>query len=114
MIVTGWIAETQAQRATAESRLSRAAAPAPDPEEITQQLAVIGDVTSELATADPADKASLYGQLGLSLTYHPDAGRVEVKARPLSVMYVKRCPRPESPLKYMPALTGELVLGAQL
>ena len=35
----------------------------------------------------------MYGQLGLSLTFHPDAGRVDVKARPLSVMYVRRCPR---------------------
>jgi site-specific DNA recombinase len=93
-IVTGWMAETQAQRAIAESRLS----PGPQRprltrEEITQRLAAIGDVTSELARADPVEKASLYGQLGLSLTYHPDAGRVDVKARPLSDMYVKRCPR---------------------
>jgi hypothetical protein len=96
-IVTGWMAETQAQRAIAESRLS----PGPQRsrltrEEITQRLAAIGDVTSELATADPADKASLYGQLGLSLTYHPDAGRGDVEARPLSVMYVKECLRSDT------------------
>jgi hypothetical protein len=66
-------------------------------EEIAQRLAVIGDVTSELTTADPAAKAGLYGQLGLSLTYHPDAGRVDVKALPLSVMYAKRCPRGDRP-----------------
>lgn len=92
--MTGWIAETQAQRTIAESRLSRGPQlPRLTREEITQRLATIGDVTSKLAAADPADKASLYGQLGLSLTFHPDAGRVDVKARPLSVMYVKRCPR---------------------
>ena len=62
-------------------------------EEITRHLAAIGDMTSELATASPADKASLYGQLGLSLTYHPDADRVDVRAQPLSIMYVKGCPR---------------------
>src|SRR5215831_15296083 len=51
------------------------------------------------------ERILLYGQLGLALTYHPDAGRVDVQARPLSAMYVKRCPRGESPLTYMPAVT---------
>jgi site-specific DNA recombinase len=62
-------------------------------EEITRRLVAIGDVSSELAAAEPADKASLHGQLGLSLTCHPDVGRAEVKAQSLSVMYIKRCPR---------------------
>jgi hypothetical protein len=43
----------------------------------------------EAEPPDRSDKASLHGQLGLSLTYHPDAGQVNVEARPLSVMYVK-------------------------
>jgi hypothetical protein len=62
-------------------------------EEITRHLAAIGDVTSVLATGNPADKAPLYGQLGLSLTYHQAATTVKVEARPLTVMYVKECPR---------------------
>jgi site-specific DNA recombinase len=86
-IVTGWMAETQARRAAAKARMQ----PRPQRlrlsrEEITRHLAAIGDVTSVLATGNPADKASLYGQLGLSLTYHPDTSKVDVKAQPLSAM----------------------------
>lgn len=62
-------------------------------EEITRHLAAIGDVTHVLATGNPADKAALYGQLGLALTYHPTAMTVTVEAQPLSAMYVKGCPR---------------------
>jgi hypothetical protein len=62
-------------------------------EEITRHLAAMGDVTTTLATASPADKSTLYGQLGLSLIYHPGAMRVDVTARPLSDMYVRKCPR---------------------
>jgi hypothetical protein len=53
----------------------------------------MGDVTSALNTASPAEKATMYGQLGMSLTYHPRAMRVDVTARPLSGMYVRMCPR---------------------
>jgi site-specific DNA recombinase len=93
-IITGWMAETQARRTAAEARMH----PGPQRvrisrEEITRHLAEMRDVTSALATAALADKATLYGQLGLSLTYHPDAKRVDVKAEPMSGMYVKRCPR---------------------
>ena len=62
-------------------------------EEITRHLAAMGDVTTALATASPADKATMYSQLGLSLTYHPGAMRVDVTARLLSDMYVRMCPR---------------------
>ena len=37
-----------------------------------------------LADAEPADKAELYDQLGISLTYHPD-GTVTVESRPRGV-----------------------------
>ena len=38
---------------------------------------------------NPADKADIYGQLGLELTYHPAERKIEVKARPAS-MYVRK------------------------
>jgi site-specific DNA recombinase len=93
-IVTGWMAETQARGTAAETRMR----PGPQRrrishEEITRCLAAMRDVTSALADAPPADKATLYGQLGLSLTYHPEAKRLNVTARPLSNMYVRKCPR---------------------
>jgi hypothetical protein len=67
------MAETHARRAAAEARMR----PGPQRlrlgrEEITRHLAAIGDVTSVLATA---------------------AATVTAEARPLSNMYVKRCPR---------------------
>ena len=37
-----------------------------------------------LADAEPADKAELYDQLGVTLTYNPD-GPVTVKAQPRGV-----------------------------
>ena len=91
---TGWIAETQPRRTAAKARMR----PGPQRarisrEEITHHRAEIRDVASALATADPTDKATLYGQLGLSLTYHPNAKRINVKAQPMSGMYIKRCPR---------------------
>jgi site-specific DNA recombinase len=97
-IVAGWMAETQARRVAAEARMQ----PGPQRlrlsrEEITRHLAAIGDVTSVIATGNPADKATLYGQLGLSLTYHQAAMTVKVEARLLSAMYVKGCPRGDRP-----------------
>jgi site-specific DNA recombinase len=111
-IVTGWMAETQARRSAVETRMR----PGPQRrrisrEEITRRLAAMRDVTSALADAAPADKATMYSQLGLSLTYHPEAKRVNVTARLLSDMYVRKCPRSDSPLTYILAITGELVLG---
>ena len=41
----------------------------------------VDDVTRAIADASPADKATLYRELGIELTYHPD-GRVLVEARP--------------------------------
>jgi len=103
-IVTGWMAETQARRAAAEARTR------PGPQrlrlsrgEITRHIAAIGDVTGVLATGNLADKATLYGQLGLSLTYQQAAMTVTVKARPLSDMYVRLCPRGERTQKPMRA-----------
>jgi hypothetical protein len=95
-IITGWMAETQARQAAAETRMRPGfQRPRISREEISRHLATMGDVTSALAIASPADKATMYGQLGLSLTYHPSAMRVNVTARPLSDMYVRKCPRPE-------------------
>jgi site-specific DNA recombinase len=93
-IITEWMAETQARRTAAEARM----VPGPQRqrfsiEEIIRRLNAMRDVIGTLATADAAEKATMYGQVGLSMTYHPAARRVDVQARPLSGMYVKRCPR---------------------
>jgi site-specific DNA recombinase len=96
VIVTGWKAETQARRTAAETRLR----PGPrqtrmSSEEIASLVASASDLINVLASADSADKAEIYRQLGLALTYHPEARTVQVQARPFAAMYVRKCPRSE-------------------
>ena len=47
----------------------------------TKWLAGLRDIVSTLADADPEDKAELYRELGVNLTYCPD-GRVNVQVLP--------------------------------
>lgn len=71
--VTQWINETKAQRARTEAELR--AAPRADSisrEEITNMLEPAADVAQKVTKADPADKAGLYQQLGLRMTYYPE------------------------------------------
>lgn len=44
-------------------------------------VAAVDDLTRAIADASRADKATLYRELGIELTYHPD-GRILVEARP--------------------------------
>ena len=98
-IVTGWINETQAKRAAAEARLRQrpAGRRRMTREEITSMIKALGDLMTVLSEADPADKAELYGQLGVTLTYDPAARRVKAEARPESIMYVGTYPRGDRP-----------------
>ena len=64
-----------------------------DREEITSLVTALGDLIQVLRDADPADKAEVYSQLGLTLTYHPEDKRVIAEARPETIMYVGKCPR---------------------
>lgn len=52
-------------------------------------------IMQALKDADPADKAEVYRQIGLTPTYHPQEKRVAAEARPNSIMYVGVCPRPK-------------------
>jgi site-specific DNA recombinase len=97
VLVTSWMNETQAKRAAAQARLRK---PAGGPrrrrmtrDEITALVTALGDAMQVLKNADPADKAEVYSQLGLTLTYHPQDRRVEAETRPESIMYVGKCPR---------------------
>jgi hypothetical protein len=42
----------------------------------------LGDVAQVLAEADPKEKAAVYADLGITLTYHPDQRKVVAEARP--------------------------------
>ncbi|MEU7779127.1 hypothetical protein [Micromonospora parva] len=47
--------------------------------EITALVTALGDITTVLRDADPADKAELYRQLGLRLNYQPEPQRVRAE-----------------------------------
>jgi hypothetical protein len=44
-------------------------------------VASLRDITATLAAADPTDKAAVYAEMGIDVTYHQD-GRVVVASRP--------------------------------
>jgi site-specific DNA recombinase len=94
VLITSWMKETQARRALAEARLKTPAARRRmTQEEITSLVTEVGGIMQALNEADPADKAEVYGRLGLTLTYHPSEKRVQAEVRPASIMYVRECPR---------------------
>jgi site-specific DNA recombinase len=94
VLVTSWMKEVQAKRAAAEARLKKPTGRRRmTRDEITSLVKALGDLMQVLKDADPADKAEIYGQLGLTLTYHPKEKRVVAEARPASIMYVGACPR---------------------
>ncbi|MFD4210394.1 hypothetical protein ACFWRG_30890 [Micromonospora tulbaghiae] len=67
-VVTAWIAQTQPERARAETELRTIASTSPrrmSQGEITALVTALGDITTVLRNADPADKAEVYRQLGL-------------------------------------------------
>jgi DNA invertase Pin-like site-specific DNA recombinase len=94
-LVTRWIAEVQARRAealvrcqpsTGRQRMSQ--------HDIGELIQALGNIPAVLATATPEDKAQLYSQLGLHLTYEPAQRliRAETRINPHSWGYGS-CPR---------------------
>lgn len=82
VLVGKWIAEVRAERIAAERQLADAEpAPRLSTDEIKALVASLHDMVAVLENADPADRAAVYAELGISLTYHPD-GRVLVESRP--------------------------------
>ena len=79
--ISRWITETTAERAryAARARLATPRAPMTR-EQITSVVTALGDILAVLADADPADKAEIYGQLGLRLTYQPGRRIVHAEA----------------------------------
>jgi site-specific DNA recombinase len=79
--ISRWITETTAERA----RLVARTRPAPPRAAMTgEQIASIvtapGDILAVLRDADPADKAEIYSQHGLRLTYQPGQRVVRAEA----------------------------------
>jgi len=82
VVVAGWIAEVQARRAEAEAQLhqSQQTTGRLSRDQIRSLVEAIGSIRGVLARAEPADKAEVYKQLGLRLTYQPRPRIVRAEA----------------------------------
>ncbi|MGI5238548.1 hypothetical protein [Dactylosporangium sp. CA-139066] len=82
-MVTGWIAQVQAERAVAEAEIAGRPASARKltPTQIRELVSGITDAITVLRRADPADKAEVYRQLGVRLTYQPETQTVDVQVQ---------------------------------
>lgn len=78
-----WIAETQAKKVTAQAEIRTATGQGPmSRDDIAAIVAAFADLAQVVREADPADKADLYAQLKLTLTYQPDQRLVEATVKP--------------------------------
>jgi site-specific DNA recombinase len=96
VLVAGWITETQARKLSARARLDALAGATParmTTEEITAMVSAITDIVRMLSNAAPADKAELYAQLGLRLTYNPGLRIVTARAEVGRTCTKGSCPR---------------------
>jgi site-specific DNA recombinase len=79
--VAAWIAETEAEKASYALVMRRPAAKRHrmTETEIKSIVEKLADIARVLADADPDDKAEIFRQLGLKLTYHPGRRIVEAE-----------------------------------
>ncbi|MFJ2344881.1 hypothetical protein [Streptomyces antimycoticus] len=81
-LVTQWISETQARRARADAEL-RTASKGPgvrmSRDEIARLVRSISDLAAVIQQAEAEDKAEIYRQLGLRLTYVPAQATVRAE-----------------------------------
>jgi site-specific DNA recombinase len=82
--VARWITETEAERAkhqaTKRAIPQHARPKSMSRDEIASVVSALSDLLTVLRRADPADKAEIYTQLGLRLTYHPSNRTVRAEA----------------------------------
>jgi len=70
--VTGWINTVQQERARLQARLQATPRDERIPREhIEEMIEHVGGLARQVTSADPADKADLYKEIGLRMTYHP-------------------------------------------
>ncbi len=87
--VAGWMAEVQGERLRAEQELG-AAVPGDKltKEQIGRLVLQLRDIASVLATADPKDKAEVYAELGVRVTYDHHRRVISVTAGPCTTARV--------------------------
>jgi hypothetical protein len=91
LVVTAWVAEVQGDRFRAEAELASCAESRPiGVDEVRELIQGLSDVPRALSEADPADKASLYSEIGVSVIYHPEERKVvaEVTGNPCTNLRV--------------------------
>jgi hypothetical protein len=71
-------------------------------DELAALVAALGDLVQVIRDADPADKAGLYAQPGLTLTYRPQKRLVEATVKPSLHMCKGLCPRGSRQLRTYP------------
>lgn len=76
-----WIAQTTVERRRYETLLRAQPNNQLTSEDIKALVASLRDIAGALQAADPAQKAEVYAELGIFVTYHPDR-RFLVEARP--------------------------------
>lgn len=94
-LVTQWIAETQAKRARAETELrttTRGRRARMTRDEIARIVRSISDLAAVVQQAEPEDKAEIYRQLGLRLSYAPGQQRVRAEIN-LDPLHNEKSPR---------------------
>jgi hypothetical protein len=110
--VAAWIAETEAEKA----RYQLAARPAPartrmSEAEIKAVVDKLADIALVLQDADPDDKAEIFRQLGLKLTYHPGRQLVEAQIEVPQHWQMESVRGPTAP-NYQCVLASEFFLDA--
>ena len=82
-VVGPWIAETQAKKVAAQAQIRATTGRRQmNRDEIAAVVTAFGDLVQVVHEADAADKADIYAQLGITLTYRPDSQLVEATVKP--------------------------------
>jgi site-specific DNA recombinase len=82
-VVGPWIAETQAKKVAAQAEIRAVTKQRRmSPDDIAAIVAALGDLARVVRDADTSDKAEIYAQLGLTLTYQPGRRLVEATIQP--------------------------------
>ena len=107
-----WIAETQAKKVTAQAEIRTATGRRQmSRDDIAAIVAAFADLAQVVKEADPADKADLYAQLKLTLTYQPGRRPVEASVKPgLNMLKGFVSEVGNEPIAHRSALTAEFAL----
>jgi hypothetical protein len=84
-VVARWMAQVHRERANLQTQLGHTIPGGKlTSSQVRALVDALRDIVAVLADADPQDKADLYGELGVNLTYHPE-GRVSVAMHPRGI-----------------------------